>query len=610
MKQNLKRAFLLVLVFLTVVSAAGLPVYAEDEESSLIVTSNLVVMSCRVTNSAGKTVSRVAKNDVVNIELMLKNTGFKTEQIGTAWSIDVSKLVDSFTGNTTPSVVVTSSPSQPLTFKVTFSGLTYNGIGKSLLFVVGYALLDLSYDPVDVTINECEEYTPPETTGAAAIPMPTVQFTRSQINNPLNPGEEKTITVYVKNRGKTAMTSVVISFALPEGLMFTGGNISFPMQDIAAGATGSINIKLKAEDEIAASSQSLNVELKFNYDSGGDIAPGTASDLLLIPCKKSEKTTDSTESNKADSAVPNIIISSFSYGGNPIPTGEVFALSLTFFNTSKNLKIENIIMTIETGESFAIASASNTAFFPSLNPGQSLSEAIDLQALPSAQTGAQAVEINFKYEYVDGSTRESKEVSEKLSIPIYQPDRFEITADNLPEMAYIGDEISMVLNYVNKGKGEIANVEASIVGIDSPVPLQNLGNIEPGKSDYISFLASPMEAGEVSFVLKVTYEDANGELQTREFPVTLMVEEPMLDFDGEGEEFMPEPAPSKWKTALWIAGGALALGLVVLFAVLRIRKRKAEKKNEYAFDWDETPQSAIVAEGADLPEADEINSKG
>ena len=147
-----------------------------------------------------------------------------------------------------------------------------------------------------------------------------------------------------------------------------------------------------------------------------------------------------------------------------------------------------------------------------------------MQALTTAKSGAQSISVSCKYEYVDGSKRSSATSEVRLSVPVMQPDRFQVNAPVLPDMIRAGEEVTLSLPYVNKGKEEVSNVETSIEGeVDTPSASQYLGNFDSGKSGNIGFIFTPREAGRTELTLKVSYEDANQTLRTLSFPVTLEV---------------------------------------------------------------------------------------
>ena len=55
-----------------------------------------------------------------------------------------------------------------------------------------------------------------------------------------------------------------------------------------------------------------------------------------------------------DSPVPNVIITRFDYGGASVAAGSAFGLNIKFMNTNRKLSVENLVVTIDGGEGFAI----------------------------------------------------------------------------------------------------------------------------------------------------------------------------------------------------------------------------------------------------------------
>jgi hypothetical protein len=124
------------------------------------------------------------------------------------------------------------------------------------------------------------------------------------------------------------------------------------------------------------------------------------------------------------------------------------------------------------------------------------------------KNGAKPVNVSFKYEYVDNNKRIPVSSQMQITVPVYQPDRFEITYPAVPVMVYTGEETSVTMNYVNKSKTSILNVEAVLEGnVETYTPVQNLGNMEPGKSGTVAFAVTAWEAGQAEFTIKFTYED-------------------------------------------------------------------------------------------------------
>lgn len=572
---------------------AALPAFAEEDEeptegeTEAMLSSQSVVTSYEIKYPSGK----IEKDRLASIEVNVKNLQLKTEDCGT---IDITRTVDSFKDGRA-SVKVTSSPGQLLTFTVTFINLVYTGRGQSLDFIVLYKGTGLPHENLSVTVGECVEYTEPVTEEVTQKEpdAPNIIINRSDIGT-VKPGDAFTVTVTFNNLSSTAATDAVATFEPSEGLAINEKSFSKTVGKIAGKGSAKITVNLKALPSAASASQTLSVNLKYNYAALTATAQGTADEKLNIPLAISGEAGQS-----GNAATPNIIVSNYSYGGSPIAAGDTFSLSVTFKNTSAKLSVDNIVMSLETGENLSITSSSNTFYFSSLPAGGSKTQTVEMQVPANAAvTGAKA-DISFKYEYVLNGERASSSASESLSIPVYLPDRFSVTE---PEAVFstVGEETDISLPYVNRGKGEISNVEA-VIEFDSPdsatceMPKQNLGNFEAGKSGTIDFFFTPNMAGEMSVKLIINYEDEMTQPKSIEIPLTFTVEDMIMpsdepEYPGEYEE--PEESGNAKKIVLICAVVAvLAAVIVTVIIIVLKKKKKAKVEIPDSFDWEDANQT-------------------
>lgn len=140
---------------------------------------------------------------------------------------------------------------------------------------------------------------------------------------------------------------------------------------------------------------------------------------------------------------------------------------------------------------------------------------------------------------------------------------------------------------MNKGKDDISNLEATVVGedVDTPARTQYLGNVTAGTNGNVGFAISPNKAGEINVVLKISYENADQQVQTKEFPIKLTAEEyvPPVD-DGEGS-MEENSGPHIPVLPIVLAAGAVVIVLVV---VILVRKKKAAQLlNTTGGSWDD-----------------------
>ena len=152
----------------------------------------------------------------------------------------------------------------------------------------------------------------------------------------------------------------------------------------------------------------------------------------------------------------------------------------------------------------------------------------------------------------------------------------------------MGQETTLTLQYYNKGRSDVSNVQAQL---PSSIPalntVQNLGNLEPGKSGTINFVLTPDEAGALSFSVKVSYEDASGQVQEKEVPVSFNVEETYfdpMDSDELGMDVDDGEKKSPLPYILMGCGGLAVIGGGVLFY---LKKRNAKQGGQNSYEWKE-----------------------
>lgn len=288
--------------------------------------------------------------------------------------------------------------------------------------------------------------------------------------------------------------------------------------------------------------------------------------------------------------VPNIIITNFAYGGDSVAAGSKFNLDFTFQNKGQ-VAVTNMVVTVDGAEGFAIAGGTNTFYVDALWAGYSMTQTVPMQALASAKSVAQPVTVNFRYEYVDAGARSSSQSDVKISVPISQPDRFEISDPVVPDQVIAGQENTVTMEYVNKGKGDIANVEATMEGegFDATMKTQYVGNVASGATGTIGYAFTPHASGELKTTLKVTYEDSDGQTKTKEFPLTMSVADaPAADQPGASDSVEGRGGDRGLPVPAYVAIAVIAVVIIVVIVLLVRRRRKQKaKKNDIDEDWDD-----------------------
>ena len=537
--------------------------------------------------------SSICTGDTVDITVYLSRTD------GSNDSIRVVRGLDSFQDGTASAV----ASGQNGEYTVTFTGLTYTGdSGKQLAFTIYYEGNGGGYqDGNTVPVRECVPYTEPTPAPDPApevIPEPRAVFNSDGTSTSIAAGETKTITVYIQNAGTTAMRDPILTLKSSGSLLIMGSQ-DYMLDDIRAGRDTAVTVTVKAPDKIESQMQTIDASLSFYYDNGTQLTGGSASGSVNV---LSTVTKDTKDEETIASPTPIVILSKYNYGGSSVAAGSSTNLSFSFTNTSKTIKIENVMVTVTGGQDLMLNGSTNTFYFESVAASGSKTVTVPMKAAQLISASAQDVKIDVTYEYVDQNARKSGNATLSLSVPLYQPDRFELSEPKTSYTGYVGEETSLTIDYVNKGKSAINNVEATISGdIDTPTAYQRVGTIDGGKNGTIAFAVTPQLEGENQVKIVITYEDSNGNTKERVFEATVeaMAYEP--SDPGMDDPGMIDPEPQStfpWKYVIIAAVAAL----IVLLIVLRIRKKKAKQKAEQAL-WDKWDEEEIAEEKKEAADA-------
>lgn len=548
--------------------------------------------------------SSITTGDSVDITLYLYCTANGTD----GNSIRVIRNIDSFQGDSTYYASASSS-GDGTTYTVKLRNLTYTGASeKQLSFTIYYndAFGNGHYQNENLQIRECVPYTEPtpdpEPT-PETIPEPRAVFNSDGMSTAIAAGQTKTITVYIQNAGTTAMRDPILTLKSSGSLLIMGSQ-DYMLDDIRAGRDTAVTVTVKALDKIESQMQTIDATLSFYYDNGTQLTGGSASGSVNV---LSTVTKDTKDEDPIASPTPIVILSKYNYGGSSVAAGSSTNVSFSFTNTSKTIKIENVMVTVTGGQDLMLNGSTNTFYFESVAASGSKTVTVPMKAAQLISASAQDVKIDVTYEYVDQNARKSGNATLSLSVPLYQPDRFEMSEPTSSYTGYVGEETSLTIDYVNKGKSAINNVEATISGdIDTPTAYQRVGTIDGGKNGTIAFAVTPQLEGENQVKIVITYEDSNGNTKERVFEATVeaMAYEPIDPVDPD-EPIDPEPTSTfPWKYVII----ALVVIAVIALIVLRIRKKKAKQKAEQAL-WDKWDEEELAEEKQEAAEAAAAESK-
>lgn len=259
-----------------------------------------------------------------------------------------------------------------------------------------------------------------------------------------------------------------------------------------------------------------------------------------------------------------------------VTAGQAFTLSLGIYATDGSQNLEDVVVTLTppSNGNVSLEGGSWTYYIGTMAP--KTTKNVSFRLVPSAGFTDTLATFN-----VDVSATGGTNASSTVSVPVTQPNRFEVGQLEMPDTVNVGDTASVSLSYVNKGKRELGNLEARLTGTNiGSESYQYLGNLNAGSEGSVDFDITPDAAGTISGTITLSYEDANGKIQTVSKDFTATAEE-YSDPWGGMDPGMEEPMPDEpQQTGLPVWGWALiALGgvAVVVVIVVVVRKRKKAK---------------------------------
>ncbi|MBS6560310.1 MAG: hypothetical protein KH355_08580 [Clostridiales bacterium] len=417
--------------------------------------------------------------------------------------------------------------------------------------------------------------------------VPYIVIDRYDYGEEVTAGESVTVKSTLKNMSKFFdVQNIAILVSSSDNLVSKEASNKILIDKLKKGQEKEVELQFLTEKGTATGFQTVTFEISYDYQNDKKRESKTTTEVMKIPVKAIKKAKKKKKKEKEEIAkrTPSVMISHYEYGGK-VPAGKKFTLDMVLQNTSKELNIENLTMSLEVAEGLAITSSSNTFFFDNLSAQGQVGQKIEMQALPSAKSASTNVTVNFKYEYVDKKQRNSVTSSETIAIPIYQPDRMKFTMGELPEIVYVGEENTLSVQYINKGKSSLYNLSAELKGdLTATEKVQNVGNVDSGNSGSIDFYVTANEAKKLKGTIVITYEDDNLEVKKVKLPYELEAQEMEVDpnmggdFDMDLDQDMMDQEHGMSKNVKIKVG--IGIGTFCLLAVMIVMIRKIRKKKQ------------------------------
>ena len=276
----------------------------------------------------------------------------------------------------------------------------------------------------------------------------TLYITREKLEKGIRANKGFRITVLLKNTWTSGnIRGGRMNLELPQELSLHSAykKETFDLPTIQPGAIEKINIRLHAGD-IKEEGQTLRLKVRTVFQHEPEGQETERQEVLLIPVNTSESKAifvDNTasygasggeayiggaessgeEKKNADPMVPRVIVSQYDYDEDA-SAGKTFQTNINICNTNEKLNVENMVVSIETGETASLQGSSNMVYVKVLKPQETYRTGIRLKTSEDGKTDSADITLNFKYEYMKNGERTEVEAAQKISIPVQIPDRF------------------------------------------------------------------------------------------------------------------------------------------------------------------------------------------
>lgn len=280
--------------------------------------------------------------------------------------------------------------------------------------------------------------------------------------------------------------------------------------------------------------------------------------------------------DKDQTTSPNLLVRSSSYGEGAVTAGEEFVLSLGVYATSGNEDLNDVIVSLTMPENVSLSSGSLSNYIGTLHPENSRD--VTFPVLPASGFTGTVANITVNLAGTGAITGKAVTSTTTISVPISQPDRFEVGQLQVPSSIVLGETASVSLSYVNKGKNPVSNLEARLSGTNLGAGgYQYLGNLNAGTEGSVDFDLTPDAAGALSGTITLSYEDASGEIRTITKDFSATAEEMTMD-PGMMDPGMDQMQPESTGMPAWGWVLILGCGVVVIVVVVVVVKRRKKKK--------------------------------
>lgn len=400
-------------------------------------------------------------------------------------------------------------------------------------------------------------------------------------------GERLEVSFDIENKGEADVKELKVMLENLTGTTFIPLNLE-PYQYIGTlegGKKVSVRIPFELSESIPEGLNNLSVKLSY---TGGEQA-------ITLPVRD-------VQNDAGSSKIPKLIVSKYYADVEELRAGKVFNFTFDLHNTNSSVAAKNITVTVSQQDNiFTVTQGSNSFFINKMDPGETVSNVLELKIKSDASTKAYPLKIVVEYEY-DGA--EPNPETGEIGLTRNYELNLQVVENSRPVVDYVNvyswdgnimvdNPATLSFEFYNMGKSPLNNVIAIVEGdfVKSDGNMYFIGNVAEGGSSYVEFEVLPKAEGLAKGILKITFEDSNGdEIEfTKEFEATVngaQIFDPGMMDPGVGEVFNPmDQATKKPILPVW-AFVIIQIVIFVIFVpvtrkvIINVYKAKLRKKDQ------------------------------
>jgi len=420
--------------------------------------------------------------------------------------------------------------------------------------------------------------TPTTPTGSLEVVSYTIYKNGVPFTGSINKGDVVTIDLTILDTRVTSITTPAATLNTPSFTIPGPGNISvITAPSLVTG--GGITYTLRFSDiTYTGTPNSLSCNISYPFLS----PPVPMENASIVLNQLVEYVAPKDPPPGPDPRPTDFVLKDARFGTGIVYAGETFVLSVVILATNGTYPVENVSVTFNPPEQLTFADGSSVVYVGTMRPNTSTTVSVALLASANIQEGSYPVSIS-----VSGINQQTGQQAGggqmTVSIPVLQPERFEIFNASLPTdlTAGVDDGLGFsTVTLVNKGRGTVGNVTIDIVGngLRTDIGIQYLGNVAGGEQKSADFILYADIPGVIDGYVVVNYENVRGEQKTLERPFTVNVSEAWFEdpgFDDPGFVQPEEPVATGPPAWLWIIIIAACAVVAVTLLVRRNKKKKA-----------------------------------